>query len=144
MAATRKISNITAFFMIIVALLFDLLQFLLTIMVITAPLSILVTFFALCIFGVWFAVLGVNYFSGRKVALKTLSAIGSVIVEMVPLIDGLPAITAGVAGVILGTRLENKAQEPEMQQAGNNRIRFGPQKMSAGNDNEVEEVQRAA
>jgi hypothetical protein len=132
----RKISNITAFFMITVALLLDLLQFLLTLLVLTSPIAELVTFLALCIFGVWFAIMRVNYFSGRKVGMKVASAFGSAVVELVPILDAVPGITLGVAGVIVATRIEERSQQSAAPSVVG-KVRFGPQKLpNAANDND--------
>lgn len=141
----HKISNITAGFMIMLALLFDLLQFLLTIFVVTALLAELVTFFALCVYGVWFAIMRVNYFSGNKTGLKAASAFGSAVLELVPVLDGLPGITMGVIGVIAGTRLEEKAKSVVLAPPAQNQVRFGPQKISsAANDNDGMGFEEAA
>lgn len=115
---TQRISGTTAGFMLAVAAILDGLQVLLTIPVIFAPLSILVTFLAACIFGIWFAILGVSYVSGKNAGLKLFSAAGSLVVELVPLLDGLPTIVAGVSGVIFATRLEDAAAIRKAQANG--------------------------
>lgn len=104
----HKISNVTAGFMLAIAVIFDGIQGLLTLTIFGALFSWFFTFLALVIFGVWFAILGINYFSGRAAGLKIASVFGSAIAEMVPFINGLPAITAGVAGIIVSSRLEEK------------------------------------
>lgn len=103
-----QISNINAGFMIATALIFDAVQVLLTISVFLIPLSWLVTGLSITIFGVWFAVLGVNYMSGRKAGIKMLSALTATVGELVPVINALPAFTAGVVMIIISTRLEDK------------------------------------
>ncbi len=129
----HKISNVEAGFMIAVALILDGIQFLFTLFVITSFFSILVTVLAICIFGVWFAIHRVNYFSGRKTGAKILSVFGSMFVELVPLIDGLPAITAGVIGIIVSTRLEERsARKAAGKGSGGGRggrVRFSAQKL---------------
>lgn len=141
----HRISTTTAFFMIVVAVLLDLIQFVFTLFVITSLLSELVTFFALCVFGVWFAILGVNYFSGKKVGLKLASVFTSAIVELVPLIDGLPAITAGVVGIIVSVRKEDAQPKPGSTNTASNHIRFGTQKIpSPANDQGGRAYQEAA
>ncbi len=142
----HKISNITAAFMIGLALLLDGFQFLLTLLVVTAPLSIFIAFLSICIFGVWFALCKVNYFSGKGAGLKSFSVFGSTILELVPFLDGLPGITAGVIGVIVGSRM-GETKKKTIPSSTSNRIRFGAQKIpppTATNDtNSREEFQEA-
>lgn len=58
-------------------------------------------------FGFFFFFSGVNYFSGKRAALKLIAAFGSLVIELVPLLDALPAITAGVVGIIIASRIED-------------------------------------
>lgn len=109
-------------FMLLVALIGDMFQFLLNLADIIpvlgfaiSLLAILVTFFEMCIFGVWFAIMGINYFSGKKSGMKTLSAFGSLAIEAIPLLDALPGITMGVLGIIISSRLEEKAGSAKEQ-----------------------------
>lgn len=132
--------------MIAVALILDGIQFLFTLFVITSLFSILVTVLAICIFGVWFAIHRISYFSGRKTGTKVLSMLGSMFVELVPLVDGIPAITAGVIGIIVSTRMEERSARKTAGKKENpwvrNRVRFGAQKIPApaANDADAEEI----
>lgn len=91
--------------MILLALIVDGLQFFLTGLLILIPVSFFVTILSLISFGVWFAVCGVNYFSGG--GKKFLTVVATTITELAPLITAIPATTAGVVGIILQTRIED-------------------------------------
>ncbi|MBU1292476.1 hypothetical protein KJ819_00220 [Patescibacteria group bacterium] len=90
----QSIGNITAGSMITVALLVDGLQFLLTLSVLLLPLSLLLTFLAAAGFGVWFFLLGA--YSGKGAEKKALVSLVSAIAEFIPVVNALPAVTAGV------------------------------------------------
>jgi len=110
----QRISVPVALLMVALALIFDGLQDLaLFVNVIPAVgtvidfiFSEMIAWLAAIIFFVWFAVLGVNY-GGKKAALKLLISLSSFIVELIPLIDALPAITVGVVSLIIITRAED-------------------------------------
>lgn len=103
-----RVSAITLFFMIMISIVLDGVQFLLTLTVVGALFAWLVTALAMCIFGVWFLLLGINYFSGRKAGLKMASMFSSVVIELVPILSALPGITIGVLGVVAASRLEDR------------------------------------
>lgn len=103
-----RVSSVNISFMLAIAIIFDLLQFLLTLTVIGALLSWLVTAFAVCMFAIWFLILGVNYFSGRKAAAKMASVIGTAVIEFIPVINALPSITIGVLAIALVSRSEDR------------------------------------
>lgn len=105
MDAKPKIGNITAGLMVALAALVDLTQFFLTGLLILIPFSFFVTILSLITFGVWFAVCGVNYFSGG--GKKFLTVVATTITELAPLITAIPATTAGVLGIIIMTRIED-------------------------------------
>ena len=106
-----RISAIIAGMMVCMAVLFDALQFFATFLNIVPGLGIAVCWFlalfATVAFGVWFALSGVNYFTGKQAARKALVAISTVVVEFIPIIDALSAITSGVVLMILFSRLED-------------------------------------
>jgi hypothetical protein len=140
----HKISNVAAAGMLGVALILDLVQFLLTLAILTVLVNILITFLAVCIFGIWFAVMGINYFQGRKAGLKVLSSFGATIIELVPVIDGLPGITAGVLGIIVSSRLEERTKSVQKSTPGASSIRFGPQKIPQAANDDGEDLREAA
>lgn len=108
-ARPHRIGNVTAFFIIATAVLFDAAQFFLNFIPVLGQVAgLFITFLAISIFGVWFLLLGVNYFSGKKAGLKMIASLGSVIAELVPLFSAFPAMTLGVVVVIIATRLEGR------------------------------------
>lgn len=105
---TKRISGVTAFFMVLVAASIDGLQFVLAFV---PGLDVVADFMlgalAAMIFGVWFAIVGVNYFSGKKAGQKIAALFGTSITELIPLLDALPALTIGVITIIVQTRAED-------------------------------------
>lgn len=101
----HKIGNVTAGFMILLALVVDGLQFLLTLVVILIPLSLLVTFIAGIGFALWFFLLGA--YSGKGAEKKVLTSGVSLVAEFIPVINAIPAITAGVVLNIILSRLDD-------------------------------------
>jgi hypothetical protein len=57
-------------------------------------------------FPLWFMLSGVKY-GGGKGGRKLLIMLASAVAELAPLINGLPALSAGVIGTVLQTRLED-------------------------------------
>lgn len=105
----KRISPVTASFIIGTALIFDGLQFILTLTVFGSVLSWFIAMIAWIIFFIWFALLGVNYASGGG---KKLAAAGaSLITELIPLIDALPALTLGVTTVIIQHNIEVRKKQ---------------------------------
>jgi hypothetical protein len=92
--------------MVAVAIGFDVAQLFLDGTLIGSIGAPVIDFMAATCFFIWFAVLGVNY-SGKNGATKMLISLASFIVELIPIIDALPAITFGVAALIVQTRLED-------------------------------------
>ncbi|HRH55381.1 MAG TPA: hypothetical protein PK609_00770 [Candidatus Paceibacterota bacterium] len=103
----KRIGIFTAGIIVALALLVDGLQFLLTWSVVFIPLSFLLTFFAAVGFFVWFAILGVNYFD-KNAGLKVVASLGSVVAELIPVINAVPATTLGVVVIVTQTMLEDK------------------------------------
>jgi len=111
----QRISILTAFCMVALALALDAAQdfaiFLNALPVIGTAIDVVFSWFiaalAAIIFGVWFALLRVNYFTGKKAATKMLIMFSSVVVELIPFLDALPAITFGVVALIIQTRIED-------------------------------------
>lgn len=106
----QRIGFVATFFLLLTAGLFDGVQFLvLFIPGIDVVVEFFVTVIALAVFGVWFAILGVNYFSGEQQGAKVIAMFSSSVVELVPLLDALPGITLGVWGVISAIKKEDVA-----------------------------------
>ena len=104
---THRISTVSAGLMIGVAVLIDGIQFLLTLTVIGSLVSMLLSVFVWVAFLLWFALQGVSYFD-KGAATRGFILIFSVIVELVPMINALPATTLGVVALVIHTRMEDR------------------------------------
>lgn len=108
----QRISSVTAFFLIGAALIFDGISFLLTPLI---GLGIIVTIFAYITFFIWFALLDVKFMSGKRAFQKLGTMGGTAIIDALPVIGGLaPAITVGVAIIIVITYLEDKEKAAKL------------------------------
>lgn len=99
-----RISDHEAAAMLACAFFYDAGQFF------TEPLIVVPYFFSLlafCMFGVWFAIRGINYFTGKQAAMKLIAIFGTLVIDIIPFINGLPEITAGVFMMIAATRIED-------------------------------------
>lgn len=101
----HTIGNLSAGLMIGTAAILDGVQFLLNFTVFLLPLSIFLTFCSTIMFGLWFALAGVKY--NQAAGRKLLIMIAMTVTELAPVINTIPAITAGVIGMIVQTRLED-------------------------------------
>lgn len=91
--------------MLLLALIADGLQFLLTLAVVLIPLSLLLTFLCGIGFALWFFMLGA--YSGKGAEKKVFTSLVSVVAEVIPVINAVPAITAGVLINIVLSRLDD-------------------------------------
>lgn len=91
--------------MLLLAVIADACQFLLTLSVLLIPLSLLFTFLCGVGFALWFFLLGA--YSGKGAEKKALTSLVSVVAEIIPVINAVPAITAGVLINIALTRLDD-------------------------------------
>lgn len=105
----HTIGNVTALFMLLTAAALDGVQALLNMTVFLLPVSIFLTFCSFIIFFLWFALSGVKY--NQNTAIKLLYLIGSTVAELAPIINTLPALSAGVIGMIVQTRLEDMRRD---------------------------------
>lgn len=112
MAPKSKISNLSATFIIGVAVLVDGIQFLLTLTVLGSLLSVLLTFFASVGFFLFFLLLGVKY-TGKGGGVKLFSMLGASVAELIPFINAIPAWTAGVVAIIVQERMREAAENKE-------------------------------
>ena len=76
-----------------------------TLSVLLLPLSLLVTFLFSVGFALWFFILGA--YSGKGAEKKVLTSLVSVVAEFVPVINAVPAITAGIIINITLSRLDD-------------------------------------
>lgn len=107
MATEHKIGNASAVAMLSVAVLVDGLQALLTLTVVGSVLAVFITFTAAFGFWLWFTLHGVKY-TGNGAGKKVLIGLGSVVAELIPFINAIPATTAGVLGIIIAERAKEK------------------------------------
>lgn len=111
----RRIGNIQAFMMIFIAVLADFIQMITKLLhaipVVGNAAALFIgwgiTLFLTIIFFSWFLVIGVNYFD--KAARKIILYFGSVIIELIPLVNAIPAWTFMVVTMIMVVRLEDRA-----------------------------------
>lgn len=101
-----KISNVQIGLLVGTAVLIDGIQALLTLTVIGSVFAVFLSVFAAMSFFLWFASLHINYF-GKGAAIKMLASLGTLVAELIPIISGLPAITAGVVTLIVQSRIED-------------------------------------
>ncbi|HYD93029.1 MAG TPA: hypothetical protein VEB18_01055 [Candidatus Paceibacterota bacterium] len=110
-----RISNIEGGTMIGVAFLFDAFQLVFGLLVFIPIIGLipsiifplLMSIISFCTFGVWFATKRVNYFTGKQAAMKLLAIFAALVIDLVPFLNSLPAITAGVVLMIVATRIED-------------------------------------
>jgi hypothetical protein len=94
MGLKLKISPMVAFFMIGVALIYDGIQFLLSFIFMGWLMSI----WSQMTFWFWFSYLGVSFTKSSKLLGSKIAAMGlPAIMGLIPVLDALPAWTAGVA-----------------------------------------------
>ena len=93
----QRINNITAGFMIAVAIVFDLIS-------IIPFINILVDIVAWLVFGFWFALLGVGFINPRRFAVMATSFI----VGAIPVVSTLPELTVAIIVTILMVKSEDK------------------------------------
>lgn len=67
-----------------------------------------IAWLAAAVFFIWFSLLGVRY-SDKNFALKLLLSMAAFVVELIPLLDILPAITLDVVVLVVLTRIEDTA-----------------------------------
>lgn len=113
----HTVGNIVAGLMLALAVIFDAVQGLLTVSVLLLPFSLFITFLSTITFSLWFALLGMSY-SGRFAVARLLTLIAMTVAELAPVINALPAITAGVVGLIVLSRVEDfqKSLQPAAQE----------------------------
>jgi len=113
---TYRIGMVQACFMVGVAVIADLLQVLLDLTGILAIASDIVTFLAESVLGIWFMINGVQFTSGKRALSKFLTAFGTTIIELVPIIDALPTLTIGTIFIIHASRKEDREKTKEAQE----------------------------
>lgn len=113
-----RIGNVALGFMLAFAAAFDALQFLFTLApFIGQALSIFLDIVWVIGFSLWCLLLRVNFFSGRKIGVKVMSLAGTAIIELLPFIQALPALTLGTLGVAVASRMEDRENHTKAAKA---------------------------
>lgn len=99
----KQLDKTTLAFMLSVALLFDLIQALLTIFLITSLITPIISAGAWVTFFIWFKMHGISLGTAKR----SLTMGGSLIAEVIPFLNFLPAWTLMVFLIYLTTKLEN-------------------------------------
>lgn len=98
-----KISKETAWMMITVAIFFDLISFLINLIPIVGQvISIAIPIVAYPTFFLWFMLKGVKLMTTKRIAAMG----GGFVVEVIPLVNMLPGVTASVVFTILSTKVK--------------------------------------
>ncbi len=97
-----KISNFEAGLMIAVALIIDIVQFLLDLILIGFILDPIISVFAYLMFWFWFKLRGVSFSNPKRAAIGGISFL----LELIPGLDMLPALTVGVVMTYLSTKVK--------------------------------------
>lgn len=143
---TLRIGNFMGGALLCVALLFDLLQFLITLLAFIPVLPFIVTTFISLVsyvtFGIWFALLGVNYFNGKKASAKVLTLLATLGLELIPLISALPVIFAGVITMIILSRMEDALGKKSKEFTETLQQKVASQRAAIAKAQSQEEVQR--
>ncbi len=94
----------TGFFMVTIAVFFDIFEIILTATGIGAFIQSATSVFGALIFGFWFVILGVPLLNPRRFAVGAISAL----VEIFPFTGWLPMWTVGMCIMISMVRLEDR------------------------------------
>lgn len=104
----QKIGNAQAAMMIAVALMIDLFQFVLGLLMIGVVLNYFISFMALLIFWFWFLMNGVHFMGSMKEVRIGMTFFGTAFGEMapIPFFNVLPIWTFGIGATIAMTRVK--------------------------------------
>jgi hypothetical protein len=105
---TYRISTVQACFVIATCVIADGLQILLDVTGVLAVAADIVTATVEFYVSMWFWWHGVTYTSGTKATSKFLTMFGMSIIEFIPIIDALPALTIGVIILIRASWAEDR------------------------------------
>lgn len=100
-----RIGPVQAAFMIAVALLIDLIQYILTILIFTAILCPLISLMAIGLFAMWFKINKVDAILSYRIGPRF---VGSAFLELIPILDGFPIWTIGIWLTIRASRKLNQ------------------------------------
>lgn len=103
--ANHKIKLWMAGCLVVVALLVDLFQFLITLVAIGVFLAPIITVCASALFWIWFKLLGISIITNpKRLATFGIESVG----ELIPIVNTLPMWTLGTVITIIITRSEDK------------------------------------
>ena len=105
MEKKHRIDFVMGIMMMFTAVVLDLIQGLLTLLVLLMPLSWVLTFFGVIGFTIWFFLEGA--YSGKSAEKTALTSLASAIVEFIPGLNVVPAFTASTAINIVLSRIED-------------------------------------
>ena len=94
----KELKNHTIVFMVIVAIFFDMLQWLLAFVF----MDWLVSIFAYLTFFVWFRTYHISFMKPKRVAIAGISFL----LEIIPFVAMLPALTGAVVMIALDTKVK--------------------------------------
>lgn len=113
MANTERIDNTTAFLMVAVSATFDLTAGGATVLVVIdgGLTSGLISISGFLIMGFWLVLKGAKFLSGDNIQKKSATFFVSLIIEAIPAINALPALTLFVVRTILMVKSEDKIKK---------------------------------
>lgn len=89
----RRIGKITSFLMIFIAIILDIIEFILALFLVGAVVNRIMTILEYPGYWLWFKIKGVSFTKNRKIAGRMGSTF---IAEIIPFIGALPMFTVGV------------------------------------------------
>jgi len=102
--AEQRINNVTAIFMIVVALLYDAAQAFLDFILIGLAVNWILDIWAWLTFFIWFKLKGVSFANPKR----AVSLNGGFILELIPAVNVLPIWTAAVIILVITVKTEDK------------------------------------
>ncbi len=119
MAKGKRIGNLTAAVLVVFALIFDAGQFIFTAVGVIPiiglagiALAFLLTLIAFIVIFFIIVLSGAPIFSGRLITARIASLIAPLVIELIPFLAAIPAITPGVIAFIIVSRMDEKDEEP--------------------------------
>jgi hypothetical protein len=108
-----RINLITAGFMVGFALIVDGVQFLFTLTGVLAIANSIISILAEFSLWLWCMLVGVNYFGGKQASKNIIAVLTAIVVELVPVLDALPAFTTQTIILIYNSRVEDRQNHSE-------------------------------
>jgi hypothetical protein len=112
MAVSYRINNVTFGLILASTAIVDLVGFLLALTVIGSIAGTFIGVLAGILLWITFMIHGVKY-SGTAGLKKVAATFGTMVLEMIPMINALPMVTTGAVIVVLQSRIEDKAKAKE-------------------------------